>query len=279
MKDRDGIEFLQWALPRLNMRWPGFRKVRKQVCKRIQRRMNELGICSAARYRAYLEQHADEWVVLDRQCRVSISRFYRDHALFRTLQEVVLPDLARNFDESELRCWCAGCAGGEEPYSLAIMWDCELAARLPEHQLRILATDTDAVQLERGRRACYPPSALRELPTKWKEGAFTLAAGVYSLRSEHRIRVEFQLHDVRAVPPPGMFHLILCRNMAFTYFDKNMQSQVLELLLERLAVGGYLVIGTREELRDGRDDLVRVAPGRGVYRFGRFSPEGNSCSS
>ena len=278
MKDHDGIEFLQWALPHLNMRWSGFRKVRKQVFKRIQHRMDELGLCNSAGYRAYLEQHADEWVVLDGLCRVSISRFYRDHSLFKTLQEKVLPDLARNFDESGLRCWCAGCAGGEEPYSLAIMWDRELAAQLPEHRLRILATDTDAVQLERGRRACYPPSALRELPADWREGAFTLDGGVYSLRPEHRMRVEFQLHDVRAVPPPGMFHLILCRNLAFTYFDKGMQSQVLERLLESLAVGGYLVIGTREELQDGRDDLVRVAPGRGIFQFGRFSPKGNSCS-
>ncbi|MEN8007810.1 MAG: CheR family methyltransferase [Candidatus Krumholzibacteriota bacterium] len=234
--------------------------------KRIQRRMNELGLCSAAGYRAYLEQHADEWAVLDGLCRVSISRFYRDHALFKSLQEVVLPDLARNLDQAELHCWCAGCAGGEEPYSLAIMWDRELAARFPEHRLRILATDTDEVQLERGRRACYPPSALRELPTEWRETAFTLAAGVYALRPEHRKRVEFQLHDVRAVPPPGRFHLVLCRNLAFTYFDQNMQSQVLERLLESLVVGGYLVIGTREELPDEGDDLVRVAPGRGIYR-------------
>ena len=278
MKDHDGIEFLQWALPHLNTRWSGFRKVRKQVFKRIQHRMDELGLCNSAGYRAYLEQHADEWVVLDGLCRVSISRFYRDHSLFKTLQEKVLPDLARNFEKSELRCWCAGCAGGEEPYSLAIMWDRELAMQLPEHRLRVLATDTDEVQLERGRRGCYPPSALRELPAEWREGAFTLAAGVYSLRSEHLTRVEFQLHDVREVAPPGMFHLILCRNMAFTYFDKNMQSQVLKRLLKCLAVGGYLVIGTREELQDGRDDLVRVAPGRGIFQFGRFSPKGNSCS-
>ena len=279
MKDPDGIEFLQWALPHLNMRWSGFRKVRKQVFKRIQRRMNELGLCSVAGYRAYLEQHADEWVALDGLCRISISRFYRDHALFNTLQKIVLPDLAVNFDESGLRCWCAGCAGGEEPYSLAIMWDRELATRFPEHRLRILATDTDEVQIERGSQACYPPSALREVPADWREGAFTLDGGVYSLRPEHRTGVEFQLHDVRAVPPPGMFHLILCRNMAFTYFDKNMQSQVLERLLECLAIGGYLVIGTREELPDEGDDLVRVVPGRGVFRLGRLFPKGNSCSS
>jgi chemotaxis protein methyltransferase CheR len=266
VRDRDGIEFLQWALPRLRMRWPGFRKVRRQVCKRIQRRIDELRLPDVAGYRTYLQEHDGEWTVLDGLCRVSITRFYRDHALFAALQDEVLPGLARDCDGPELRCWCAGCAGGEEPYTLSIMWDRELAARWPDHRLSILATDTDPAQLARAREARYPPSALRELPAAWRERAFTLAAGVYTLRPEHRDPVTFELHDVRTPPPPGRFHLVLCRNLAFTYYDADLQREVLERLLECLAPGGCLVIGEREELRDAGDHLVRVEAARGIYR-------------
>ena len=77
MKDSDCVDFLQWALPRLGLRWPGFRKVRKQVCKRVDRRLRELGVPDAKTYRDFLEKHREEWSVLDSFCRIPISRFYR----------------------------------------------------------------------------------------------------------------------------------------------------------------------------------------------------------
>jgi len=88
--DAELVAFLQWARPRLRMRWKGFRKVRGQVKKRVARRLRELGL-ALAEYRAHLEGHADEWAVLDGCCRISISRFrylaftYFDDALQREI--------------------------------------------------------------------------------------------------------------------------------------------------------------------------------------------------
>ena len=271
LRDRDGIEFLQWALPRLHLRWLGFRKVRRQVCKRIQRRMNELGLGSVAAYRAYLECHASEWSVLDALCRVSISCFYRDRAVFATMRDVVFPDLVRLCDEPDLRCWCAGCAGGEEPYTLAILWDREIAAQSPGSRLRILATDTDRAQIERARRASYPPSALRDLPTGWREATFTATERVFTLRPGYREQVEFRVHDVRTDPVPGRFHLVACRNLAFTYFDEALQTQVLARLLASLTEGGFLVIGAHEDLPEPSKDLVPLKSGLGIFRHGTGS--------
>lgn len=113
MKDSDCVSFLQWALPRLGFRWPGFRKVRRQVCKRIDRRIGKLKLPGPAAYREYLEQVASEWDVLDQFCRISISRFYRDRRVFDHLRDTVLPELAdaaMASGESVLRCWSAGCA-------------------------------------------------------------------------------------------------------------------------------------------------------------------------
>jgi chemotaxis protein methyltransferase CheR len=98
MTDQDCVAFLQWSLPRLGMRWQGFRKVRGRVCKRIDRRVRELGLADAAGYRAFLQENAHEWNVLDSLCRVTISRFYRDRELFRFLEREVLMKLSRATD-------------------------------------------------------------------------------------------------------------------------------------------------------------------------------------
>ncbi|MBI3050450.1 MAG: hypothetical protein HYY76_19320 [Acidobacteria bacterium] len=95
MKDTECVRLLQWALPRLGLRWPGFRRVRGQVCKRIDRRIHTLGISGPAGYVAYLGDHPEEWAVLDGLCTVSMSRFYRDRAVFDHLGDSVLPILAQ----------------------------------------------------------------------------------------------------------------------------------------------------------------------------------------
>ena len=95
MKNAECVDFLQWALPRLGMRWPGFRKVRRQVCKRIDRRLRELGLPDLAAYRIRLGQDSTEWKFLDGACRITISRFYRDRGVFDALGANVLPALAR----------------------------------------------------------------------------------------------------------------------------------------------------------------------------------------
>ena len=94
MDDRDCVAFLQWALPRLGMRWHGFRKVRHRVCKRIDRRLRELGLRDPDAYRTWLQAHPHEWSTLDSLCTVTISRFARDRMVFAVLQERVLPELA-----------------------------------------------------------------------------------------------------------------------------------------------------------------------------------------
>ena len=134
MNDTHCIAFLQWALPRLGMRWAGFRKVRRQVCNRARRRARELGLSDLTAYRAYLETHPEEWAVLDQLTPITISRFYRDRGVFEHLAREVLPTLAAraiNRGSDSLEIWSAGCASGEEPYTLAILWEAELTQQVP----------------------------------------------------------------------------------------------------------------------------------------------------
>jgi chemotaxis protein methyltransferase CheR len=251
MTDRECVALLQWALPRLGLRWPGFRRVRRQVCKRISRRMAELGLSDADAYRARLESDRAEWSVLDTCCWISVSRFYRDRRVFENLTNHVLPELARAAIARKrltLRAWSAGCASGEEPYSLALAWHFGVAPDFSGMRLQIVATDASAALLERAKRAVYTASTLRELPAAWRSAAFEPLDRGYRLRGEFRSGIEFRREDIRHTMPAGPFDLILCRNLAFTYFDLELQRKILAGLVKRLEPDGALLVGSHEAL-------------------------------
>jgi chemotaxis protein methyltransferase CheR len=267
MSTSDYVSFLQWALPRLGMRWPGFRKVHGQVCKRIRRRMAELGFSDFSDYRGHLEAQSEEWRVLDSFCRITISRFYRDRRVFELLEQRVLPTAAASAREGTVRCWSAGCASGEEPYTLAILWRLGVKKRFPNAGFQIIATDADEVMLERAERACYPTATLRELPEPYVEAAVARANDELCLRTAFRRYVQFERQDIREEMPDGPFDIILCRNLAFTYFDDVQQARVLTEMLERLQVGGHLVLGAHEDLPAGDWPLELTEKGEPLYRL------------
>jgi chemotaxis protein methyltransferase CheR len=256
MTDAECVALLRWALPRLGLRWQGFRKVRVQVCRRVARRIAELGLSGTGAYRAYLEGTDEEWAALARLCRVTISRFWRDRAVFEALRDEVLPELG-----PKLSAWSAGCASGEEPYSLV------LAAAEARVDVDVVATDVDPVLLDRARRASYAESSLRGLPPELRSRAFE--DGV--LRSEYRLPVDFRLHDVRDGPPDGPFDLTLCRNLVFTYFADELQKKVGRHFAGSLRPGGALVVGAHEALPEGLNELEPWPGVRCVYRARRQS--------
>jgi chemotaxis protein methyltransferase CheR len=243
--DSQCVAFLQWALPRLGMRWAGFRKVRGQVCKRLRRRLAELGLGDLHAYRAHLEEHPEEWARLERLTHITISRFHRDRGTFAFLQAEVLPALAAG--ASALQVWSAGCASGEEAYTVAIMWRLAVAARFPAVTLRVLATDVDDAMLARSRRGCYGAGSLRELPEAWRAAAFARRGAEYCLREEIKSAVSIEASDLLRDPAPaGPFDLVLCRNLAFTYFDSRGQRAVAARVAGVLRAGGALVLGAHE---------------------------------
>ncbi len=269
MKDSHCVTFLQWALPRLQMRWPGFRKVRKQVCKRIERRRKALNLPDVAAYKVYLEKQPEEWPRLDSFCRISISRFYRDRAVFDHLRREVWPTLARTIlkqGETECRCWSIGCASGEEPYTLSLIWHLTLKADFPTLTCPILVTEANAHMLHRAKTGCYPTSSLKDLPPTWRETAFTPAGDTYRLNEPFRAGLTFQQQDIRTDCPPASFHLILCRNLIFTYFEESLQQCLLTKITDRLQPGGVFVIGNTEQLPPGESNLMPWLPQYGIYQ-------------
>ncbi len=272
MTDAECLELLRWAAPRLGLRYEGFRRVRGQVCKRVGRRMKALGVPGLVGYLERLEADPAERAVLDALCRVTISRFYRDQGVFDALREPLLPQVleaARARGESVLRVWSAGCASGEEPYTVAVLFRLGLWPRFPGFRLELVATDADDSLLERARRGCYRRATLRELPSGWVDQAFTPHEGGLCLRPEYREGLDFRREDLRQDMPEGPFHLVLCRNVAFTYFAPSVQRQVLARLLERLGPGGLLALGAHESLPEGTEGLARAAGALPLFRLAR----------
>lgn len=270
MRDTECVALLQWALPRLRRRWPGFRKVRGQVCKRVARRMRQLGLAGPEDYHRYIGDHPEEWAELDRLCAITISSFYRDKAVFDFLGQTVLGNLAQSAEDTGLRAWSIGCASGEEPYSLMLAWHFAAQQFFPVMRLDILATDVEEPVLIRARAACYSIGSLRQLPETWLEQAFTRINSHYCLNIAYRKGIDFQLQDLRSALPEKDFHIILCRNLAFTYFDETLQKESIDRIVSRLRPGGALVTGRRETLPPGTPGLTPW-PGAeklGIYRLG-----------
>ncbi len=279
MRDKDCIAFLQWGLPRLKLRWAGYRKVRRTVCKRLRRRLRELNLDGLAAYRGVLENHPEEWARLDALCRIPISRFYRDRGVFDCLAGRALPALAADAAARgvrELHGWSAGCASGEEAYTLRIIWDLAVLPDHPELRVVILGTDVEPQMLARAEAACYPAGSLKDLPPAWRAAAFAREAEVFCLKPAFRRDVAFRALDIRRQQPDRRFDLILCRYLAFTYFSPDLQAETLRAISARIAPGGYLAIGAHERLPEVAGGLHQITPTLPIYRkaAGRGKPTG-----
>lgn len=270
VRDDECVRLLQDVLPGLGLRWPGYRKVRRTVCRRIGRRIRELGLAGPSAYRALLERSPAEWRRLDAMCRIPISRFMRDQGVAEGLERAVLPAVAaaaRREGRTSVHAWSAGCASGEEVYSLLIIWRLRIAPTAPGVALRVLGTDIDPVMVERAARGRYPASAVSGVPPGWRAAAFASCADEYALRAEFRNGATFRVSDIRRELPPGPFDLILCRNLVFTYFAPVLQRRLLRGLWARLVPGGFLVVGTHElPPADAEAPLEPVAGAPAVHR-------------
>lgn len=268
MTDAECASFLQWALPRLGRRWAGYRKVRGLVARRIARRLRLLGIEDLAGYRARLASDPSEWQELDALLGIPISRFHRDRGVFETIALDVLPTLARAARDARrttLSCWSAGCASGEEPYTIAILWRARVRQAFPTLTLGIVATDCDPVLIERARAGCYRESSLKELPVDLRAAAFERRNDHWCVRPEYR-NVDFLRQDLREAMPDGPFDLVLLRNVIATYYAPEVQREVIGRIGSRMRAGAALVLGVHESLPERTPGFAAWPAARGVFR-------------
>jgi chemotaxis protein methyltransferase CheR len=266
VQGRDCTAFLQWALPRLERSWSGYRKVRRLVCKRLARRLKALGLADLDAYRRHLADRPQEWRELDALCGIPVSRFYRDRGVYEALELSVLPLLVESAaPRAAIEAWSAGCASGEEPYTLALIWAIRLQPRFRETGLRIVATDSNAEVLARARAGGYARSSLKDLPADLRTQGFAEEDGTWILRDRFRA-VDFVQQDLREAMPDGPFDLILCRNVVLTYYQPPLRDVLLARIVDRLRPGGALVVGAHESPPPGTRDLVAWPGTRAICR-------------
>jgi chemotaxis protein methyltransferase CheR len=239
------------------------------VCKRVQRRIALLGLSDVQAYRVWLDTHPEEWRVLDAFCQITISRFYRDKRVFQCLETDVIRHIVQRIQrdgEQTLTVWSAGCGSGEEPYTLALLWAFCLAPMFPGIKINILASDANAEVIHRMRKACYSGTSLKDLPDPWRNAAFSRNENSFCLRETYRKNIEIRQQDIRRAVQNGRFHLLLCRNLVFTYFDEKLQCDTGQRLSNRVSEGGALVIGAHERLPDCMAGFELWDGCRGIYR-------------
>lgn len=258
---REFDDWLRWLLKQLGYRWPAYRKKRKTVRKRVEERARALGVPSWKEYSEVLEERPDEWKRLHELLSMTVSRFFREPPLFDYLSTDVFPALTALGDDPVV-AWCAGCASGQEAYSLAIQWENhrERTARAPE--LQILATDIDHASLARATAGAFNRSEVERIPPVFLHRYFISKRDTFQIQPGIARRVRFDHLDLLTEPYPGAIHLVFCRWVAFFYFGEKLQESVLSRISDSLVSGGYLVIGKQEVLPPGGMNLFQQAEGR-----------------
>ena len=245
-------------LDAFDLTWSGYRKVRKGVKKRISRHMQQNNCPSM---RAYLDLIVQNETVR-RECElrltISISRFFRDRQLWAGLEQDILPAIIKTQCE-KLRVWSAGCACGEEVYSLKMIWDrLRLTyAQLPA--LEITATDKHPNYIEKARAGEYRSSSLKEVPPEMREAYFDIRKGGhrFDVKAFVKADIDWKVQDIFADPPGHGFYIIFMRNNLLTYYKDHLKEKGLSSVVRALLPGGWLIIGSHEKMPPSAVNLRR----------------------
>jgi chemotaxis methyl-accepting protein methylase len=219
-----------------------------------------LGSRSLKEYLERLEGDKEAREEAERLLTVSISRFFRDSALWQALERGVLPELVRQ-GEDRIRVWSAGCARGEEAYSLRIVWQAlgDRCDGLPD--LELWATDVNPYFLEKAREGVYGPSSMKAVPEEWRAAYFSRIPGEerFAVSGSLKEGVRWGVHNlVREEPPASGFHLVFLRNNLLTYYEKGLRVPAFRRVVSALRPGGVLIIGNKERLPRDCGPLVQL---------------------
>jgi chemotaxis methyl-accepting protein methylase len=238
--------FLREGAAFLGLRWRPFQK--RGIRRKLERRISEIGLPDFDEYLSKIKEDPSERDRLSKILKITISRFFRDREVFETIENSVIPAVIGERGQGDLKIWSIGCASGEEPYSLQLLWKERFERFRPDIRLSLLATDIDEHMLERAKAGRYKKSSLKEVPAEIVQKYFKAEKEMYVLDRAIREKGEFRRHDILRDEPFSDMDLVFCRNLAFTYFSKKGQIETLRKIALSLRGNGYLIIGKDEPL-------------------------------
>jgi chemotaxis methyl-accepting protein methylase len=221
--------------------------------RRIAVRMRARGAEDFDSYSKLLDTDPAEYEWLIAALTVNVTNFYRNPEAWDAVARLVLPELW-SLAAPRLNCWVAGCASGEEAYTLAALW-LELQAAHGGRpsgagRARVIASDIDAGSLAAAEAGVYATESFAEMPGGIRDRWFAPAeeAGRWTAGPELRSLIRFERRDLLLDPAPAVpLHLVTCRNVII-YFDRESQESLMQRFHDALVPGGYLVLGKVETL-------------------------------
>ncbi|MFN7527448.1 MAG: CheR family methyltransferase [Dolichospermum sp.] len=245
-KDVDFENLLQYLRSNRGFDFTGYK--RSTLMRRVTKQMQYLNIESFANYQDYLEVHPDEFKALFNTILINVTAFFRDPLACEYLAKEIIPNILKNKQKNEqVRIWSAGCASGEEAYTLAIILAEILGIEDFRHRIKIYATDIDEEALNQARQASYSVKNIQGVPLELRDKYFDLVNKNYVFHQDLRRAVIFGRHDLLQDAPISRLDLLVCRN-TLMYFNSETQGSIINRFHFALNDHGYLFLGKAEML-------------------------------
>ncbi len=242
-KDVSLKDLLQELAEQRNFDFRGYKKTTLE--RRFRRRMFQLNLGNYEEYGEYIRKHPDEVNELLNTLLINVTEFFRDPPAWEILRHEILPQLLKRLKPGHsFRVWSAGCASGEEPYSIAMLLAEHFGERIQDYDIKIYATDIDEEALNTARRGEYSLESVKRVRPEWRDKYFH-GKGLFRVNREIRRLVIFGRSNLAHDAPISHVDLLVCRNLLI-YFDSELQKQILSRLHYALEPGGVLFLGKSE---------------------------------
>jgi len=240
------------------------------IGRRIERRMAQNELTDIAVYSRYLKENPGEMQLLFKELLINVTSFFRDPEAFAVLKDEALPQLlAGKPEDYVLRVWVAGCASGEEAYSIAILlreaMDPSLGNRVPAFSTQIYATDLDDEAIATARAGHYPLNIAADVSPERLRRYFTRDGAGYRVKNEIREMVVFAVQNIIKDPPFTKLDLLSCRNLMI-YLEPELQNRLLPTFHYALKPGGLLVLSASESIGNHVELFTPVSRKWKIYR-------------
>jgi two-component system, chemotaxis family, CheB/CheR fusion protein len=239
---------------------------RATVLRRIERRINVYELPNLQSYAHLMHERPEEARALLKDLLISVTNFFRDSGMFQALEKNIIPKL---FDGKgvgdNVRVWVAGCATGEEAYSMAMLLSEYASGSINPPNLQVFATDLDERSIAAAREGYYTDAEVVDVSPERLRRFFTKDGDGNRVRREIREMVLFAAHNIIRDPPFSQLNLVSCRNLLI-YLNRPAQEKVMEVLHFALRPGGYLFLGTSESINDAGDLFITVDKDHHIFQ-------------
>lgn len=233
--------------------------------RQLGRRISALGLTSVEEYERHVAEQPEELARLRDSMLINVTSFLRDQNSFEVLSASLRELVESAEDGRSIRAWVAGCATGEEAYTLAILLVEACRAAKVDRQIKVFATDISEAAMETARRGVYPLSGLEDMPAEWVDRYFRVEGSTAVVDKWLRDLLVIARHDITRDPPMVRMDLVSCRNLLI-YLQPTVQERVLRNLHAALNGDGLLFLGRSEAIAEGKDLFSTISAANRIYR-------------